>query len=157
MSPNSSPAGRAGVLAVAALVAVVALGTALWWFGETAEARRIGEALEPYAGATLPAREAPVDSVLATVGSRIFRRRCSACHAITGESRVGPDLAGVTRRRDFGWIRSMVLRPDSMTAHDPVARALKEEYQVQMLTPRTLDDTHVVALLEFLRRVDAGA
>lgn len=142
---------------MAALVAVVALGTTLWWVGDRAETRRIGEALEPYAGAALPSREAPVDSLLADLGSTIFRKRCSACHTITGESRVGPDLAGVTRRRDFGWIRSMVLRPDSMTVHDPIARELKEEYQVQMLTPGSLADTHVLALLEFLRRVDAGA
>ena len=51
----------------------------------------------------------------------------------------------------------MVLRPDSMTAYDPVARELKDTYQVQMLTPRSLDDAEVLALVEFLRRVDAGA
>ncbi len=157
MSKNSSRAGRSGVIAVAALVAAVAAGSGLWWLGEAAEARRIGEALGRYAGASLPSPEAAVDSDLADVGSRIFRKRCSACHAITGESRVGPDLAGVTRRRSFAWIRAMVLRPDSMTTHDPVARALKEEYRVQMLIPRTLDHTHVLALVEFLRLVDSGA
>jgi mono/diheme cytochrome c family protein len=157
MSPNPSSAGRSGVTAVVALVAVIAAGVALWWFGEAAEARRIAEALVPYAGVPLPSSEAPVDSTLADVGSKIFRKRCSACHAITGDSRVGPDLAGVTHRRDLGWIRRMVLRPDSMTIHDPVARGLKETYQIQMLTPRSLDDAHVLALVEFLRRVDAGA
>lgn len=157
MSPNPSSAGRGGVAAVASLVAVIAVGVGLWWFGESAEARRIAEALAPYTGMALPFPAAPVDTVLADVGSRIFRKRCSACHAITGDSRVGPDLAGVTRRRELGWIRSMVLRPDSMTEHDPVARELKDTYQVQMLTPRSLDDAHVLALLEFLRRVDSGS
>jgi hypothetical protein len=50
----------------------------------------------------------------------------------------------------------MVLRPDSMTVQDPVARELKDTYEVQMLAPRSLEDVHVLALVEFLRRVDAG-
>lgn len=140
-------------MAALAIVVVTAV-SALWMLSEKLEERRIAEALAPYAGAPLPAAAIPVDTVLADVGRRLFRKRCSACHAITGESRVGPDLAGVTGRRSLAWIRSMILAPDSMTAEDPVARDLKEAYDVQMLTPRTFEGVHALALVEFLRRVD---
>jgi len=156
MSADSSPArSRKGPWAIVVLVVVTVLGVGLWWIGDAAEERRITEALAPYDGAPLPEVGSPRDSALAQVGARLFRKRCSACHAITGESRMGPDLAGVTERRDYGWIGAMILRPDSMTREDPVARSLKAEFEVQMLTPRTFDGTHVLALVEFLREVDA--
>jgi mono/diheme cytochrome c family protein len=156
MSADSSPArSRKGPWAIAVLVAVTILGLGLWWIRDAAEERRITEALAPYAGAPLPEAGSPRDSALAEVGARLFRKRCSACHAITGESRVGPDLAGVTERRDYRWIGAMILSPDSMTREDSVARSLKEEFGVQMLTPRAFNGTHVLAIVEFLRRVDA--
>lgn len=155
MSADSSKARRpGGVLAVVGLVVVTVLAVTLWWMRDSAEARRVEETLASYVGAPLPEAGAPVDSTLANVGARLFRKRCSACHAITGESRVGPDLAGVTRRRSYDWIRGMILDPDSMTRSDPVARELRSEYGVQMLTPRSFEARHALALLEFLRRVD---
>ena len=152
--PPSLPRRR-GPRAAAALALLATAVLAGWLVSEKLEERRIAETLAPYAGAPLPQANEPVDTVLADVGQRLFRKRCSACHAITGESRVGPDLAGVTRRRELGWIRSMILAPDSMTVEDPVARELKGEYEVQMLTPRTFEAVHALALVEFLRQVDS--
>jgi mono/diheme cytochrome c family protein len=142
-------------MAVAGLVLVTVVGVGLWWIRESAEARRIDEALAPYAGAGLPHPGAAVDATLADVGARLFRKRCSACHAITGKSRVGPDLAGVSERRAYDWIQAMILHPDSMTREDPVARGLRAEYGVQMLTPHAFGGVHALALIEFLRQVDA--
>jgi len=93
---------------------------------------------------------------MARLGARVFRKRCAACHAITGESRAGPDLAGVTRRRDFEWIQHMILAPDSMTAHDSVAAALKARHKIQMMLPGGTSPEEARAVIEFLRRVDRG-
>jgi mono/diheme cytochrome c family protein len=128
----------------------------IWLRRDAAEKGRLGDALAPYAAEPLPPPGAPVDSTLADLGARTFKRRCAACHAITGESRVGPDLAGVTRRRDLAWIRRMMLAPDSMTTNDPVAQMLKARYQVQMMVPGGVSPAESRGLVEFLRRVDAG-
>jgi cytochrome c2 len=140
--------------AVVLLVVVAAVAVALWYAWQSAWEDRTAGILAPYASAPLPAPGAPVDSVLADVGADLFRKHCSACHTIHGGDKIGPDLAGVTERRDYAWIRGMILSPDSMTAADPAAQALKEELAVQMVTPRYFEGVHALSVLEFLRRVD---
>ena len=103
--------------------------------------------------ALLPAPDAPVDDRMANAGAEIFRRQCSACHGIGEGVVIGPDLHGVTERRDMRWIRGMIAEPDSMLRVDSIARALLVEYTVPMLD-RELDDARVRAVIEFLRRAD---
>jgi len=141
----------AGALVVAC---VVALG--VWWARRAAAERALGAALSDYAAAPLAEAGDPVDDALADLGADVFQRRCSACHGVNGEEKLGPDLAGVTRRRGLTWIRSMILRPDSMTAVDPVASALKARYGVQMMVTGELTPAHVRAVVEFLRRADGA-
>ena len=151
---SSSSGGLNGVLAVVALVLVSVAGVGIWYARESAWEARIAEALVPYAAASLPQAGEPVDTVLAEIGSRLFRKRCSACHTIHGDDKVGPDLAGVTERRDYAWIRGMIMSPDSMTVLDATARDLKEEFKVQMVTPPYFEGEHALAIVEFLRQVD---
>ena len=102
----------------------------------------------------LPSPAAPVDSALAEAGRTIYERRCLACHALDGREVVGPSLAGVTGRRDYPWIRGMVLSPDSMLRVDAEAQALLERYDVPMMDTE-LDEARFRAVLEFLRMEDA--
>jgi mono/diheme cytochrome c family protein len=115
-----------------------------------------GPALDPgLASAPLPASADPVDTELADAGAWYFRRNCAACHRLGGEALIGPDLAGVTERRDMRWIAAMIRRPDSMLVADSLASALLETYQIPMTT-RGLDGARIRAILEFLRRADRG-
>ena len=57
---------------------------------------------------------------------------CTACHKIGGGKLVGPDLKGITERRDETWIKRMILRPDVMVKEDSTARKLLAEYLVPM-------------------------
>lgn len=57
---------------------------------------------------------------------------CTACHKIGGGKLVGPDLKGVTERRDETWLKKMILRPDVMVKEDATARKLLAEYLVPM-------------------------
>ena len=145
-----------GVLAVVVLVVVSVAAVGIWYARESAWEARIAEALVHYAAASLPQVGEPVDTALADIGSRLFRKRCSACHTIHGDDKVGPDLAGVTERRDYAWINGMILSPDSMTVVDPTAQELKEEFTVQMVTPPYFEGVHAVAIVEFLRQADSG-
>jgi hypothetical protein len=115
----------------------------------------VDEALQAWAGRPLPTWTTPVDSALADVGSDIFQRRCSVCHALTAESQIGPDLAGVTHRHTPLWMQAMILSPDSMVENDPQAMALKAGYEVQMMVPGGMDTLRTRAVIEFLRR-DGG-
>jgi len=103
-----------------------------------------------------PERGDPIDADMADAGERWFRvRGCLACHRVDGVDVAGPYLNGVTVRRDYDWFRGMVLRPDSMMRVDPVARDLAEIYRIAMPI-QGVNDLHVRALWEYLRRVDGG-
>lgn len=72
----------------------------------------------------------PPDSA---TGAALFSTKgCVACHTIGGGVLVGPDLAGVSERREPAWLAAMIARPDSMLLDDPVAQALRAAYGTAM-------------------------
>ena len=100
-------------------------------------------------------------------GARLFRTRCASCHVI-GEvvpkeqngRLIGPDLLGVTDRRDPEWLARWIAEPDKMLAEkDPLAHALFEQYGRVPMPNMALNRQDVAALVEFLgtesRRVAA--
>jgi mono/diheme cytochrome c family protein len=153
--PSEPPGSRPTAVGALALVACVVLGA--WWIQRRATDARIERAIMDVGPVGLPTADEPIDDVLADLGAELVRTRCSACHAVTGEPRLGPNLAGVTRRRSLSWIRSMMLRPDSMTRADPDAQALRGAYGVQMKVPGPFGPAQARAVIEFLRRADAAA
>lgn len=66
-----------------------------------------------------------------TNGEQLYRTRCMSCHTIDGseDTRLGPDLLGVTDRRDRDWLVNWLKAPDKMLAEgDPLAIALYQQY-----------------------------
>ena len=96
---------------------------------------------------------AAVDSALALKGKEVFTAKCSACHKV-GERYVGPDLAGVTKRRSPEWIMNMILNPQEMTQKDPIAQELFGVFLIQM-TFQNVTEADARAMLEFFREHDA--
>lgn len=79
------------------------------------------------------ASRAAASTELAERGEGIFQQKCSSCHTVGGGRLVGPDLQGVTSRRDLDWLARFITAPDEMLADkDPVAVRLFEEYKVPM-------------------------
>lgn len=77
-------------------------------------------------------------------GERIYLRvGCGSCHAVGKGKLIGPDLAGVTQRRQTEWLKKWLKDPPSMLATDPIARQLLEEYLTPMpsygLTAKEID------------------
>jgi protein SCO1/2 len=85
-------------------------------------------------------------------GEFLFQSRCSACHTIGGGDRVGPDLLGVTDRRDHAWLARFVLEPEKVLAEgDPIATDLFRKYKQVRMPNVELGSDDVVAVLAYIQ------
>ena len=84
-------------------------------------------------------------------GQLLFQSRCSACHTIGAGDRLGPDLLGVTSRRERGWLARFVARPEQMLAEgDPIATSLFRKYNRVRMPNLELGSAEVASLLSYL-------
>src|SRR5438309_9639021 len=87
----------------------------------------------------------------------LFESRCGACHTIGNGDRVGPDLAGVTARRDRAWLSRYLAEPDRMRAEgDPIATALFAKYNNVPMPNLRLSGIEVAGLLSYLEAQGGG-
>lgn len=96
------------------------------------------------------------DDAKVETGKKLFQERgCLACHTIGKGKLTGPDLAGVTKRRDEEWLTKWLTSPETMLMSDPVAKELLQQYMVPMpnqgLTPQDIE-----ALIEYFEYADSG-
>lgn len=87
-------------------------------------------------------------------GERLFRTRCATCHTITGvqaANALGPDLLGVTERRDMGWLVSWVRAPDKMLRKkDPIAMSLAAQYNYLPMPNMRLTEQEVMDIIVYI-------
>ncbi len=63
-------------------------------------------------------------------GEALFTKACAGCHTVGRGDRVGPDLLGVSTRRDRNWLAHFISEPDKMRAEkDPIATSLASKYK----------------------------
>jgi cytochrome c551/c552 len=88
-------------------------------------------------------------------GQKMFQEKgCVACHSIGKGKITGPDLLGVTKRRDEEWLKKWLKSPDTMAMTDPVAKELLKEYMVPM--PNLgLNDQEIEVLIEYFEYNDS--
>jgi protein SCO1/2 len=66
-------------------------------------------------------------------GEYVFASMCGACHTVGKGDKVGPDLRGVTARRDPAWLFRYIKAPERMrAANDPISKQLFATYKVRM-------------------------
>ena len=86
-------------------------------------------------------------------GEQIFRTRCATCHTVTGyetPGALGPDLLGVTRRRDMTWLLNWLRAPDQMLENkDPIAMALFKKYNNLAMPNARLNKQEALALIDY--------
>lgn len=84
-------------------------------------------------------------------GKAIFQQKCVACHTIGGGKLIGPDLQGVTARRDKAWLSRWIREPDKMlSAGDPLAAQLLQEFNNVPMPNMALGEADVVAVISYL-------
>lgn len=89
-------------------------------------------------------------------GKMIYETKCSTCHELLAGNRIGPDLAGVTQRRDREWMRGFIQHPGDFFANgDPVAAELLAQYQIPM-ADLGLTEEEVDSVLMYLDSRDAA-
>ncbi|MEN8120456.1 MAG: c-type cytochrome [Bacteroidota bacterium] len=83
---------------------------------------------------------------------------CNACHSIGGGKKIGPDLKGVTERRDEAWIIKFIQSSQTMINEGDVeAVKLFEEYNKIPMPDNALTDDEVKALLNYIETYDPNA
>ena len=104
-------------------------------------------------------RESVLDhSVPSQDAAAIFQTSCSACHTIGGGNLVGPDLEGVTTRRERDWLLTWIADPTAvLAAGDPIATQLLAEFNNVPMPTLGLAAADVEALVAYFEELDGGA
>lgn len=82
-----------------------------------------------------------------------FQSRCAACHTIGAGDRIGPDLMGVTERRDRRWLERYIREPEKVLAEgDRTARELNDKFRQVRMPNLGLRDEDVALLLSHIEK-----
>ena len=85
-------------------------------------------------------------------GEALFRKLCSSCHTVGVGDRVGPDLRGVTERRDADWLTRFITNPAKVRASGDAAVAeLVERFPGVCMPLLGLAENDAADLVEYLR------
>ncbi len=100
--------------------------------------------------------EAPaIPASVSDKGAYLFQGRCAACHTIGKGDSLGPDLQGVTRIRNRGWLAHFIAAPNELLAEkDPIATALFAKYNQVRMPNLRLGEIDVKALVAYLESQD---
>ena len=100
----------------------------------------------------IPATATPTDAA-AVAGKLSFENKCLACHSIGGGDKLGPDLLGVTQRREEAWLVKWMKDPEGMAKNDPLGRELLAKWKLPM-PDQNVGDQEVREYLAYFRWAD---
>ncbi len=84
-------------------------------------------------------------------GEQIFKTNCISCHTIGGGRLIGPDLEGVSKKRNVEWLKKWInSSSDFIASGDADAIAIFEEYNKVAMTSFYFEDEDMDALLTYL-------
>jgi len=102
----------------------------------------------------IPATPVPSDPG-ALQGKLDFESKCLACHSVGQGRKLGPDLAGVTKRRNDAWLSRWLKSPEKMLETDADAKAMLKEYNNLPMPNQSLSDAEVRQYLQYFHWIDA--
>ena len=81
-----------------------------------------------------------------------FQQKCMSCHTVGQGDDVGPDLKGVTKRREKKWLIRFIKESQSMIEEgDPVANQLFSKYKRKKMPDQEMDDDEIIEILEYIK------
>ena len=84
-----------------------------------------------------------------------FESKCLACHSVGQGRKLGPDIAGVTKRRTDAWLTQWLKSPDKMLQTDADAKAMLKEFNNLPMPNQGLSDAEIAQYLAYFHWVDA--
>lgn len=92
-------------------------------------------------------------------GKALYNRNCNACHSIGGGKKVGPDLKGVTQKRNLDWLVKFIKSSkDLIASGDADAVAIFDEYGKKPMPSHNMSNAEIQAILNFITAGgDAGS
>jgi len=89
-------------------------------------------------------------------GEALFTKLCAPCHTIGVGDRIGPDLRGVTQRRDYAWLSSFIQNPARMLAQrDPIALEIAAKFPAVRMPLLGLHEADAADLINYLETRNA--
>ncbi len=112
---------------------------------------RVGVSFLALAIAAHTLLSAGVASADTAEAKKIFTTRCMACHTFGKGVKVGPDLKGVTERRQRAWIIKFVQSSSTMVGSDAIAVQLFDQFKQQRMPDWTdLSEPQINGIMDFL-------
>lgn len=102
----------------------------------------------------MPASATPTDPE-AVAGKLAFESKCLACHSVGEGRKLGPDVAGVTKRRSKEWLARWLKEPEKMLQTDADAKAMLKEYNNIPMPNQSLTDAEIKQYLKYFEWIDA--
>lgn len=102
----------------------------------------------------MPATATP-NNPLAVAGKLAFESKCLACHTIGAGKKIGPDLAGVSKRRSESWLANWLKAPEKMLQSDPDAQMLLKAFNNLPMPNQNLSETEIKQFIAYFKWADA--
>ena len=102
----------------------------------------------------MPASATPIDPD-AVAGKLAFESKCLACHSVGQGKKLGPDLAGVTKRRSEAWLARWLKEPEKMLQSDPDAKAMLKEFNNIPMPNQSLGDAEIGQYIKYFKWIDS--
>jgi len=102
----------------------------------------------------IPATATPTDPDT-VVGKLAFESKCLACHSVGQGKKLGPDVAGVTKRRSDDWLARWLKSPEKMLQTDADAKAMLKEYNNLPMPNQSLSDAEIRQYIKYFHWIDS--
>jgi nitrite reductase (NO-forming) len=100
------------------------------------------------------ATASPSDPV-AVKGKLAFESKCLACHSIGGGDKLGPDLYGVSKRRNDAWLAKWLKSPENLLQTDADAKGMLDRYKLPMPN-KNLSDGEIKEFMTYFKWADTN-